>query len=132
MLEIHPVKNLTKIENIKLQFRAEGAISEKFLPFLLLLDGKEAAFLAFEDWSDQSLGFIYEIYVLPEFRHKGLGNELLEYAEELCITLGCDHLELEANNIEPAVNKDTLVSWFSRKGFTKAESNTERMTKPVN
>ncbi|MFW2161514.1 GNAT family N-acetyltransferase [Acinetobacter beijerinckii] len=45
--------------------------------FIMRIDGEEAAFLSYEDWSEKYIGFIYEIYVLPEYRYQGIEELLL-------------------------------------------------------
>ncbi len=94
-------------------------------------DGLESAFLSFEDWSDKFLGFIYEIYVLPEFRNQSLGGSLLQKAEEVAIKLGCVKLQLDVHPFDRTLDKSALYSWYSEKGYVRASSKSERMEKAL-
>lgn len=131
LIEVNQVNNLNKIQNNTLRTRAERAKSGRTLEFIAKCDGLESAFLSFEDWSDKSFGFIYEIYVLPEFRNKSLGGSLLQKAEEVAIKLGCTKLQLDVHAFDRTIDKSTLYSWYSEKGYIKVSSNSERMEKII-
>ena len=94
MIEVNQVSNLNEIQNSTIRSRAERAQSRRTLEFIAKCDGLESAFLSFEDWSDKSLGFIYEIYVLPEFRNQNLGGALLQKAEKSRLILGAQSYSL--------------------------------------
>jgi len=131
VIEINQVKNLNEIQNGTLRTRAERAQSGRALEFIAKCDDLESAFLSFEDWSDKSLGFIYEIYVLPEFRNKSLGGSLLKKAEDVAIKLGCTKLQLDVHAFDRTLDKSSLYSWYSEKGYIRASSNSERMEKTI-
>ncbi len=63
--------------------------------FVARFDECEVGFLCYDDWGDQSIGFIYEIFVLPEHRGQGIGRSLLLYAEKLAGSLRCATIRLE-------------------------------------
>ncbi|MFS1444472.1 MULTISPECIES: GNAT family N-acetyltransferase [Vibrio] len=129
MIEICQITDLHEINNNKLRTRAERAQSGRTLEFLAVYDDTEAAFLSFEDWSDKSFGFVYEIYVLPEFRQISLGSALLERAEEVAVKLGCTRLQLDVHAFDRMVDKQSLYSWYANKGYIKVSSESERMEK---
>lgn len=131
MIEVNQVNNLNDIQNSILRTRAERAQSGRTLDFIAKSDGFESAFLSFEDWSERSLGFIYEIYVLPEFRNKRLGGSLLQKAEEVAINLGCTKLQLDVHAFDRTLDKTALYSWYSEKGYVRVNSNSERMEKTI-
>lgn len=131
MIEVNQVNNLNEIQNGTLRTRAERARTGRTLEFIAKCDGLESAFLSFEDWSDKSLGFIYEIYVLPEFRNKSLGGSLLQKAEEVAIKLGCTKLQLDVYAFDRSLDKSALYSWYSEKGYVKADRNSDRMEKNI-
>ena len=131
MIEINQVNNLNEIQNSTIRSRAERAQSGRTLEFIAKCDGFESAFLSFEDWSDKLLGFIYEIYVLPEFRHQSLGGALLQKAEEVAINLGCTKLQLDVYPFERNFDKSVLFSWYSDNGYVRASKSSERMEKAL-
>jgi GNAT superfamily N-acetyltransferase len=131
VIQIHQVSDLDNIKSNFLRERAERAQSGRTLEFLAMSSESEAGFLSFEDWSDKSLGFIYEIYVIPEFRNANLGNDLLAYAEEVAIKLGCTRLELDAHSIDGTIDEGLLYSWYSSKGYVRRSNNSECMEKSI-
>ncbi len=131
MIKIHQVNDLNTIKNNLLRDRADRAQSSRTLEFLAMSGESEAAFLSFEDWSDKSLGFIYEIYVLPEFRNVNLGSALLARAEEVAINLGCSRLELDVHAFDRTIDKASLYAWYSAKGYVRLTNKPERMEKSI-
>jgi GNAT superfamily N-acetyltransferase len=131
VIEVNQVNDLNEIQNSTLRSRAERAQSGRTLEFIAKCDGIESAFLSFEDWSDRALGFIYEIYVLPEFRNKSLGGSLLQKAEEVAIKLGCVKLQFDVHPFDRTLDKSALYSWYSEKGYIRASSKSERMEKAL-
>ena len=109
--------------------RAERAGCGRSQEYVAFFEGAEAAFLSFEDWSDKSIGFIYEIFVFPVFRKQGIGTELLSYAESLAMSLGCSVIELKPYAFDRSVSSELLVSWYRKKGYDFMTGDTGKMEK---
>ena len=131
MLKIFEINDLTEVKNAIIQERASGPSSGRSKEYVAIFDGSESAFLSFEDWSDRSLGFIYEIFVLPDFRGQGIGTKLLSYAESLAMNLGCSLIQLEPYAFDRSVSSKWLVSWYSNKGYNTNASDTKKMEKTL-
>ena len=131
MLKINEINDLTEVKNTIIQERAKQARSDRSQEYVVMFDGSESAFFSFEDWSDRSLGFIYEIFVLPDFREQGIGTELLSYAESLAMNLGCSVIQLKPYALDRSVSLEWLVSWYSKKGYNIKASDTEKMEKTL-
>jgi GNAT superfamily N-acetyltransferase len=131
VIEIIPIKNLKQVINTILRQRAEQASSRRSTEYIVMYENKEVAILSYEDWSDKKLGFIYEIYVLPEYREKGIGTKLLLFSENKAIQLGCNRLELNANPFDRSIEKDILISWYEKHGYVMQSNSFERMEKLV-
>jgi len=131
VIQIHHVNSLNIIKSNLLRKRAERAQSRRTLGFLAMSGESEAAFLSFEDWSEKSFGFIYEIYVLPEFRNENLGSALLTRAEEVACNLGCSRLELDVHAFDRTIDKASLYSCYSTKGYIRLSNKSERMQKSI-
>ena len=84
-----------------------------------------------EDWSDRKSGLIYEIFVLPSFRRKGLGALLLICAEQYAIQLGCDVIRLKPHAIAQEPDNITLKNWYE-KNYQPCADIDEFMTKYLN
>jgi len=86
--------------------------------------------LVFDDWSDQSLGYVQEINVLPDFRQQGVGGALLSHAEEFALSLNCSRIELRAYSLDPEPGHDfNLVGWYQRRGYRLTGSEEGSMEK---
>ena len=127
MLEICAVNNLEVILNKELRSRAEKARNKRTIEFLAVNQGVEVALIVYEDWSERSLGFIYEVYVLPEFRNNGFGVELLSFAYSKAIELGCTTIELNARPFDQLIEQEWLYSWYEKNGYVKVNEYSERM-----
>lgn len=125
------IENEEQIIDEALRCRVRRAQSGRSSEHILLINGSESGFISFEDWSDQSLGFIYEVYVLPSFRGNGLGTALLLYGEKLAKELRCTRVQLEPNAFEGTVSKEMLVSWYVRNGYFNILDNPRRMEKII-
>jgi GNAT superfamily N-acetyltransferase len=100
--------------------------------FLAFFDGVEAGLLIFEHFPNNSLGFVYEIYVLEQFRAMGIGNQLLSLAETVALDSGCTTLRLTARSLDQEfINDENLMSWYGRKGFIRDSSDPGGMQKSL-
>ena len=131
MLTINKINNLNEVKNSDIQYRAKRARGGRSQEYIVVFEGAEAAFLSFEDWSDKSIGFIYEIFVLPAFRKQGIGTELLSYAESLAMNLRCSVIRLKPNAFDRSVSSEFLVSWYRKKGYDYMTSDTDKMEKTL-
>lgn len=125
------IQTPSQVNNEVLRERIERARGSRSIEYVLLIDGVESAFISFENWSDQSFGFIYEIFVLPIFRGQGLGSKLLSHAEELAKEFGCTRVELEANPFDRTISKEQLISWYTRNGYLRKIEDPERLEKVI-
>lgn len=100
--------------------------------FVALSEGMEAGLLIFEHFPSSSLGFVYEIFVLKEFRGLGIGNLLLSQAEDVAIESACKVLRLTARSLDQEfIKDDDLKSWYCRKGFIRNSSDSGDMLKSL-
>ncbi|WP_348854356.1 GNAT family N-acetyltransferase [Proteus mirabilis] len=118
MLEIKKIE-LTHVKNNCLKERMERASSGISSEYIAFMDGIEVGVLSLEHWAKISSAFIYEIYVLPDYRRRGIGEKLLTFAEEEAIQLHCDHIKLEPNNFDKTVELEKLIYWYEKNGYKK-------------
>lgn len=97
--------------------------------YIARLDEYEAGFLCYDDWSDQSNGFIYEIFVLPEYRNHGIGRSLLSHSEQLAKSLHCKSIRLEPHAFDHTIDLSCLISWYTRNGYATMPDDTTKMEK---
>ncbi len=126
-MEIREVK-LVDVKCEILRERLERAKSGRTVEYVVIINDAEVAALSYEDWSEKSLGFIYEIFLLKQYRNKGLGSKILEFAEKKAIELKCQKIELDAHSLDEHTEQNWLFSWYEKKGYTR-EKSSERMYK---
>jgi GNAT superfamily N-acetyltransferase len=98
--------------------------------FVALIGDVDAGLLIFEHFPNGSLGLVYEIFVLPEFRAIGVGNLLLSHAVTVALKSECLTLRLMARSLDQAVIDDeNLATWYGRKGFIRDTSDPGWMQK---
>jgi GNAT superfamily N-acetyltransferase len=127
MLKICEVNDLEVILNKELRSRAERARNRRTTEFLAVDKDVEVALIVYEDWSEKSLGFIYEVYVLPAFRKNGFGVDLLTFAYSRAEELGCKTIELNARPFDQSIKQEWLYSWYEKNGYVKVNEDSERM-----
>ena len=125
------IETPSQVNNEVLRNLIERARGGRSIEYVLLIEGIESAFISFENWSDQSFGCIYEIFVLPNFRGQGLGSKLLSHAEKLAKELGCTRVELRVNPFDRTISKEQLVSWYTRNGYLKKIEDPEKLEKLI-
>lgn len=126
------VKETHAVNHPFLRERAEKGKRSGTREFVALIDGVEAGLLVFEHFPNDFLGFVYEIYVLEEFRAMGVGNLLLSRAETVALDSGCKTLRLTARSLDQEfINDENLMSWYGRKGFIRDASDPGGMQKKL-
>ncbi len=128
-LEISRPRFLSNIKSNVLLERATRAHGGRSQEFLALLNGEDAGLLSYEDWSDQAVGFIYEIFVLPSFRQQGVGAFLMSHAEHHAVQLKCRCLRLRPYALDQEPERDQLIGWYSRMGYVLAPNDPDHMEK---
>ncbi|ENW07365.1 GNAT family N-acetyltransferase [Acinetobacter beijerinckii] len=100
--------------------RAQGGRS-------IRIDREEVALLSYEDWSEKYIGFIYEIYVLPNYRYQGIGELLLSYAERKACELKCKYIKLKPYPLDEKTQKDRLIAWYKKNGYFQSPDKEEKI-----
>lgn len=119
------------VSNPMLRELAERAKSGRSKIFIARADECEVGILCYDDWSDQSIGFIYEVFVLPEYRGQGVGRSLLSYSEELAKNLRCASIRLTPHAFDRTVDFSWLVSWYTKQGYAPMPNEPEKMEKAL-
>lgn len=131
MIKILRINSLNEIKNETLHRQAERAHVGRSQEFIALYDENEAGLLSYEDWHNKLEGFIYEIYVLPEFRNKGIGSLLLSHAEKNAIHHQCTRIILKPFSLDRETKTSTLINWYKRNGYQHDVTNHEKLIKKL-
>lgn len=129
VLSITESKNSNLISSPILCRLSEYAKNGRSRNYIAKIDECEVGFLCYDDWSDQGSGFIYEMFVLPEYRGEGVGQSLVLYSEELAKSLSCNFIRLEPRAFDYTVNLSWLVSWYQRRGYSPMPNDPNKMEK---
>jgi GNAT superfamily N-acetyltransferase len=85
--------------------------------------GSEVAFLSVDPRPDLNLLVIYEIFVAPEIRRRGIGTRVLLAVENLARDTGSPRVRLipKALGYPPGDERDSettkLIEWYERHGY---------------
>jgi ribosomal protein S18 acetylase RimI-like enzyme len=112
-----------------LRGRAERAARPNARQFAARIDDKEAGYLSFEDRPDLALGVIYEVFVLSEFRSRGIGSALIRFGEDLARQAGYRRVRLYPRPTDDDVYEDRLVAGYARRGYRHCPSSGGEMEK---
>ena len=131
VLESVEISDPSDVENDLLRERVLAGRTSKTSHFIALRDGVEAGLLIYEDWGRPE-GFIYEIFVLPDFRRSGIGTWLLSYAEIVSLQLGRTSVRLIARSLaRNELSDEVLTSWYESMGYVRSPLEEGMLEKPL-
>ncbi|ARX32867.1 N-acetyltransferase [Proteus mirabilis] len=130
MLEIKSIEP-NQVRDNCLKERIKEASSCKTTEYIAFMNGVEAGFLSLEYWASTSSACIYEIYVLPEYKEKGIGKELLTFAEKKAIQLECNYIQLIPHPLDSNTKLHKLISWYEKHGYKKDNTSNEYWIKSL-
>lgn len=130
MIKIHAAQ-LDKIQNDKLRDIAEDAQSKVSTEYIAFINDKESAILSLEHWANKPDALIYTLFVLDEYRKKGIGSMLLQFAEQKALELNCKKIVLEPRPFDRTITLNFLVDWYKKNGYQQSCSDTDKMFKKI-
>ncbi|XP_002944368.3 diamine acetyltransferase 2 isoform X2 [Xenopus tropicalis] len=82
------------------------------------LIGFALCYMTYSTWKGRAL-YMEDLYVMPQYRGKGVGSQLLAAVAEMCLSLGCCHLQFSVLDW----NSPAISFYHSRgaKDLTQAE-----------
>lgn len=114
-----------------LRGRAERAARPNARQFAARVNDKEAGYLSFDDHPDVALGVIYEVFVLSEFRSRGIGAALVQFGEDLARQAGYRRVRLYPRPIDDGISENRLVAGYERRGYRVYPSSGGEMEKTL-
>jgi GNAT superfamily N-acetyltransferase len=81
------------------------------------IDGEEAGYLSFEDRPDLALGVIYEVFVLAQYRSRGVGSALVRFSEDLAQHAGYRRVRLYPRPTDDGISEGRLITGYERRGY---------------
>lgn len=117
MLKLKKISSRQEINSAALQERYYQGSSPRTHDFIALSGDAEAGILIYEDWGG-SEGWIHEIFVLNDYRKRGVGNWFLSQAEDIAAGLGNTKIRLDARTLDPdQMSHNELAAWYQSKGY---------------
>lgn len=75
---------------------------------------------------------LYELFLAPELRNRGIGTRVLSAVEEHVRASGRSCLEVWPRSLDPSTRSDAqLARWYKRHGFVSAGPGSECLRKPL-
>jgi GNAT superfamily N-acetyltransferase len=128
-IQITRLESLEDIHNSTLRSRARRAHASVSNEFIAYAASEEAGFVTFDHWNRQSLGFVQEIFVLPEFRRLRIATRLLAFSESLALHLGCRCVRLKPYSLDEDTDQIKLEDWYRRVGYRRSLVDQETVEK---
>ncbi|KAM3909937.1 thialysine N-epsilon-acetyltransferase, partial [Leptodactylus fuscus] len=72
--------------------------------------GYALSFFTYSTWEGRSL-YLEDLYIMPEYRGKGIGSKLFAAVAESCLSLGCARLQLSVLDWN-----HTAISFYRSRG----------------
>lgn len=85
--------------------------------WIIFLEGEEVAFLSIDDVPERGCLFLYEVYVDPAQRGRGIGTELLIEVEELAMQKGYSRVVLKPVPLDRTLTREELDRWYEKRGY---------------
>ncbi|NP_001091425.1 spermidine/spermine N1-acetyltransferase family member 2 L homeolog [Xenopus laevis] len=74
------------------------------------LVGFALCYITYSTWKGRAL-YMEDLYVMPQYRGKGVGSQLLTAVAEMCLSLGCCHLQFSVLDWN-----DLAISFYHSRG----------------
>lgn len=120
-----------EIQDPLLRYRAQRGHGGRSIEFVAVDHGIEMGMLSYEDRSDTFLAFIYEIFVLPQFRKRGVAAMLLSHAEMFAVRQQCQTVRLEPRPLDETPELSQLESWYRRTCYLRSAEYPKLMEKSL-
>ena len=84
----------------------------KLAVFIAIAGGKTAGFVSIGEWENSAVGSILDLWVSEEYRGRGIGSQLLDFALEEVRRRGYTH-----SNLMVSVANTKARGMYERRGF---------------
>ncbi len=120
------------IQSKELKERAErNPITDKRHCLLVLLNQKEVGYLAFDLWPSKDYIVIYELFIIPEYRRKGIGTIAMKKAEKIASEYGNLSIHIRPEPLSREISKEKLIGWYRQLGYFPLVDNPDLFVKEL-
>lgn len=99
--------------------------------YLILRDGREVAFVSLDHFPHSTDIVIFEIFVDPPCRKRGIGTAIMRELELLAARRGCTKLVLCPQPLDSSVTRQALVRWYEGLGYRRSTQSHDVMEKTI-
>jgi len=89
--------------------------------YLVRRNAKEVGFLWYLAFPGNKYLKVHEMYLLKEFRGRGIGLHLIRHAERLATHHKYEGLILAAVPLDPKIDTEWLIAWYKKHGFLESD-----------
>lgn len=87
--------------------------------YVVMEDGSEVAFIALDQIPGVEYLVLYEIFVRPDCRGKGIGSRTLGEVEGVAKDLGYERITLSPWPLEAGYPEEKLIAWYKKHGYVE-------------
>ncbi len=116
-VEVVAIASPSHLASAILRARAERAVRPNARQFVARSDDEEVGYLSFEDRPDLALGVIYEVFVLAQYRARGVGSTLIGFGEDVAQRAGYSRVRLYPRPTDDGISEGRLVAGYERRGY---------------
>lgn len=128
-IEIQEIQSADKIRSTVLRERAKPCGARITRCFIAACNGIEVAFIALDCWRVPQPLVLYELYVDPKVRNRGIGSRVLAEVEVLATRMGYTKLLLRPKPLDDTYSRPELVEWYQRRGYDWSDEECEELQK---
>lgn len=125
---------LSEWENLSddgLRQRAQKSVGGWAHFFLARVGQNEAGLLVLDLLTRPPSASIREIFVVPGYRRRGIGEGLLAHAEAVARQSALPTLYLQVHPLDGDTSRQFLTQWYGRNGFIAERGHSDKMTKAL-
>jgi len=126
-MEKHPLEfvSLTSAKQIRsreLRRRAKTFPGRSIdIRYLVRRGGKEIGLLWYMVFPHDKFLKVHEMYLLKQYRGRGIGPHLIKHAEQLATDHACHGLTLSAVPLDRRIHIGRLCAWYEKQGFVESD-----------
>ena len=99
--------------------------------YIILRESREVAFVSLDHLPDSTDIVIFEIYVDPACRGRGIGTAIMRELELFASRRGCTKIVLCPQPLDSSVTREALVRWYSSLGYRRSAQSHDVMEKKI-
>ena len=129
---ISKVADIDNINNQKIKERALQSPESPVTKHYIAYDGnEEIGFLSLDITENEDYLVLYEIYIEPSLRNKGIGTTLLKLIEHKAKELNYKQIYLRPEPLDKDLSRDQLIDWYVKKGYKHRPDVNEELYKRI-